>query len=151
MGAVFGKDCKLYHCTTLLDGLTGSAGTNTPDLATWVERDNVTDLDDNFSGEDVDTTTRATAKTGWGTEETVLNTAEITFSIPQPSDPTADPLLTALINAWDNKTLVALMPLTGAIDVAGHVGLAANYSIKLTRTQPLKDRVVWEVTAKPAE
>lgn len=151
MGATFGKDCILYRCATLLDGLTGSAGLNTPDLATWVECDNVIDLDENFGAEKVDTTTRATAKTGWGTEEVVLQSGEISFGVQQPDDPTADAFLTALIAAWNTKALIALMPLSGPIATAGHVGLAANYSIEMTRTQPLKDRVVWQVTATPAE
>lgn len=135
----FGKDAVLYHSTTALDGASNDAAT-----VTWNEYDNVRDVTGNFTGEKVDTTTRATAKLGWSSEDTVLNKGEISLNIPVKA--VADTVFDAIRTAWLNKTLVTLMSLNGPTGTAGNQGLAANFSVSMTKAEPVKGMQTWDVT-----
>lgn len=136
---LFGKDAVLYWSEEL------KASTSDADSLEWVEQDNVIDLTDNFTPTDVDTTSRATAKTGWEASETVTNAGEIRFSIKVLH---GDAFVTALFNAFINKTKMALMDMSAASDVDGAFGLAANFSIALTHAKPVKGVQIADITAK---
>jgi hypothetical protein len=137
--ALFGKDAVLYYSSTNLDA------DNDAGSVTWVEQDNVGDLTDNFTPTDVDITTRATAKLGWGASATVLNEGEIRFNMQARH---GDDFVDAIFNAFINKTPVALMDMSAASTVEGSFGLAANFSISLTHAKPVKGIQTVDVTAK---
>lgn len=144
MGAFkFGKDAVTYYSATAKTTASDSSGLS------WVEYDNVRDVTGNFEGETVDTTTRASAKLGWDSQETVLNSGEITFELLEKT--AADTTLDALIDAFLNQTLVTFMFLNGPIATTGNRGLAANYSVKMSQGQPVKGVQTWNVTLRAAE
>jgi hypothetical protein len=136
---LFGKDAVLYWSEDL------KTSTDDADSLDWVEQDNIIDLTDNFSPTDVDTTTRATAKTGWEASETVTNSGEIRFGMQVKH---GNAFVTAIFNAFINKTKMALMDMSAASDVEGAFGLAANFSVALTHGKPVKGVQVADVTLK---
>ena len=140
MAIPFGKDAVLYYSSSALSDSTAASA------ASWTEYDNVRDVNGNFSAETVDTTTRATAKLGWSSSQTVLNAGEISFNMPQPAVGTSDTVFEAIRDGWLNKTEVTLASMTGATSVSGSQGLAANFSVQMTQGLPVKDVQSWDVT-----
>ena len=144
MGAfLFGKDAVLYQSDTALDGSTNTAA-SLDTGGSWTEYDNVMDVTGNFTGVKVPTDTRATAKLGWTSEETVLKQGNITLTIPQKS--TADATFNKFRDAWLNGTLITIVALNQAMSVTGAQGLAANFSVEMTQGQPLQEKQTWDVT-----
>ena len=137
---ILGMNCKLYRCATLLDA------TNTPAAATWIEVDNVKDVNLQQENGEADITTRA--NNGWRATAATLKEATIEFEMVwKPSDAA----FTAILNAWLNATEIALVALDGAEDAAGSQGLASNFSVtSFTRNEPLEEAVTVSVTLKPS-
>ncbi len=136
---LFGKDAKSYLSDTLLDA------DNTAGSVTWVEKTNIQDENDNFSAEEVDITTRATAALGWSATATTIKNGEVTFGILME---TGDTLVDALMTAFLAGDPVAMLFMTGSIDADGTFGLAANWSVSMTFPKPVKGVQTADVTLK---
>ena len=140
---LFGKDAKLYLADVDM------IGTDPPVAGyVWTEYKNITDVVGNFAGVSVDTTTRETASTGWTSAETILNTGEVSLTIPQKVN--IDIVLRVFIDAWLTKTTIPLAVLSGDKDTVGNEGLTANFSVELTQNQPLQDRQTWDAVLRVA-
>ena len=137
--ALFGKDAKTYYSTTALD-----ADNQAADL-TWVEVTNIQDLTDNFTAEEVDITTRASAQLGWSATATTIKNGEITFSVLQDAD---DAFVQALMAAFLASTPITVLDMTGDKDTDGTFGLAANFSVSATFPKPVKGVQTVDVTLK---
>ncbi len=137
---MLGKDCKIYHCLTALND-----STNTPVLATWIERKNVKDVTLNLSKEEADTTTRE--GNGWKQTAGTLKDGSVEYEMLWAA---GDPLFDALQAAWANDTEVAMFIADGDESTPGTQGLAANFSVtNFTRNEPLAEAVTASVTLKP--
>jgi nitrogen fixation protein FixH len=136
---LFGKDAKTYYSADLLDA------TNTAADATWVEVTNIQDLTDNFTAEEEDITTRATAALGWAATAVTIKNGEITFTVLMEDD---DVFVQALMDAFLNSTPIAVLDMTGSKDVDGTFGLAANFSVSMTFEKPVKGTQKANVTLK---
>jgi hypothetical protein len=135
---LFGKDAVAYYSSSALDGSNSAA------TASWTEYDNIRDVTGDFTATKVDVSTRATMKLGWEAESTVASKGQIKINIPQKA--VEDTTLTAIINAWKNKSTVAMMFMNQARTTSKAMGLAANFSVELSQGQPLKDVQTWDVT-----
>lgn len=144
----FGKDAVLYHSTTALDGDTSDVQAVVT-AAGYNAYDNVRDVNGDFAGTSVETTTRLAAKAGYETEENVTNKYSITFDMPELA--ATDAILDALISAWQARTTVNLLALNGLVTVVGNRGVGGMWSIQMTKVQPLKDVQLWSVTAMLAK
>lgn len=136
---LFGKDAKTYYSATL------KTSTSDADGKTWIEATNVADESDNFTAEEVDITTRATAALGWSATATTIKNGEVTFTAMMD---TGDALVAALMAAFLAATPIAMMFLTGADDEPGNFGLAANWSVSMTFPKPVKGVQTADVTLK---
>lgn len=134
---LFGKDGVLYTSATVLDG---TNATTVP----WVEYDNVRDVTGDFASTVVDTTTRASAKKGWESEEAILKKGTVSFNMPQKKE--ADATFDKIRDAWLNETTVPFLSCNQAEDVVGAQGFAANMAVQMTEGMPLKDLQTWDVT-----
>lgn len=144
MGAfLFGKDAMCYYSSV------AKATTSDATTISWTEYDNVTDISFNFTGETVDTTTRATAKDGWDAQENVINSGEVSFTILEKSS--ADTTLDAVISAFLNNTLLTMQFMNGDETVSGNRGLASNFSVSMNRAEPIKGVQTWDVTLRTAQ
>jgi hypothetical protein len=138
---LFGKDATSYYSTTALDG-----STNTADTVTWGEVTNIQDENDNFTAEEVDITTRATAKLGWSATATTIKNGEVTFTVLMER---GDTLVKALMTAFLNATPITMMFLTGdKTSGTDNFGLAANWSVSMTFPKPVKGVQTADVTLK---
>lgn len=137
--ALFGKNAKTYYSTAL------KTSSSDADGMTWVEVTNIQDLTDNFTSEEVDITTRATAALGWSATAQTIKNGEITFTVLMDS---ADVLVAALVAAWLASGEIAILDMTGDKDEAGTFGLAANFSVGLTFPKPVKGVQTADVTLK---
>lgn len=125
----FGKDCVAYLASADL------SESNEAGDASWTEVDNLQDETDNFTSEEVDITTRATAKLGWNATAFTTKNAEVQFTfLNEPNDV----LATALIAAWLASDTVPMMFLSDDIATDGAIGLAANWSVSLVFNRPVK-------------
>jgi len=138
---VLGMNCKLYYCTTLLDG-----GSNTPATLSWLEMDNIQDLNQNLETGEADISTRANS--GWEATAATLKNGAIEFeALWKPSDTAFE----AFKDAWLNATEIAVMALDGSKATSGNQGLASNFSVtNFSRSEPLKEAVKVSVTLKPS-
>lgn len=136
---LFGKDAKTYYSVTLKTTTSDASG------KTWIEVTNIRDLNDNFSAEEVDITTRATAASGWNATATTTKNGEITFGILMESD---DAFVQALMAAFLASTPIAVLDMTGSKDEAGTFGLAANWSVSMTFAKEVKGVQTADVTLK---
>ena len=135
-----GKDCKLYHSSTLLDE------TNTPSTVTWDEISNVRDLTLSLETGEADVTTRA--NNGWRATLATLKDGSIEFEMMWE---TADSAFTAIQDAYMNGTEIALAAMDGDISASGSEGLASNFSVTaFSRSEPLEEGVTVSVTVKPS-
>lgn len=137
---LFGKDAKSYYTATALDG-----DTNTADSVSWTEVSNIQDESDNFTAEEVDITTRATAQLGWSATATTIKNGEVTFTVLME---TGDTLVSALMDSFLNSTPITMMFLTGDKDEDGNFGLAANWATSMTFPKPVKGVQTADVTLK---
>ncbi len=136
---LFGKDAKTYYSSSALD-----ADNQAADL-TWTEVTNIQDLTDNFTAEEVDITTRATAALGWNATATTLKNGEITFKVLMEDD---DTFVQALMDAFLNTTPITILDMTGDRETDGTFGLAANFSVAMTFNKPVKGVQDADVTLK---
>lgn len=137
---LLGKNAAAYLSDTALNGTS-----NTAETVTWTEQGNLTDETDNFTSEDIDITTRATAKSGWQAYASGPKSGEVTFtSMMEPGDSLAD----ALMQAFLNSTPIAMLFLSGPIDSDGSFGLAANWTVSCRFPRPVKGVQTIEVTLK---
>lgn len=136
---LFGKDAKTYYSTSPLDA------DNQADDLTWVEVTNIQDLTDNFTAEEVDITTRATAATGWNATATTIKNGEITFTVLMETD---DAFVQELMDNFLASTPITVLDMTGDKDTDGTFGLAANFSVGMTFPKPVKGVQTADVTLK---
>ncbi len=135
-----GKDCKFYYSSTALDG-----SANTPATVEWNEIDNVRDLTLNLEKGEADVSTRAG---GWKLTLPALKDGSLEFEMMWD---TSDAAFTALQEAWNNGTEIALAAMDGDIESAGSEGLASNFSVmSFNRSEPLEEGVTVSVTVKPS-
>ena len=135
--ALFGKDAKTYYSTV------AKATSSDASSLTWVEVTNIQDLTDNFTSEDIDITTRATAASGWNAVAKGPKNGEISFTILLDPD---DTFAQALLAAWLDSTPITVLDMTGDKDEAGTFGLAANFSVGMTLSKPVKGVQTGDVT-----
>lgn len=136
---LFGKDAKTYYSATL------KTSSSDADGKTWIEVGNIRDQNDNFSAEEVDITTRASAQLGWNQVAFTTKNGEITFGILLEND---DAFVQALMAAFLASEPIAMLSMTGDKDEAGTFGLAANWSISMQFTKEVKGVQQADVTAK---
>ncbi len=136
-----GKSCKVYYCTTALDGASNDAAG-----ATWVEIDLVKDLTLDHAREDHDATTRGSGdyvETAKGMIE-----AGVEFGMKHlPGNAGFD----ALRDAWIAGTTVAMAIMDGDIATSGSEGLCANMVVDMKRAEPVRGEMDYAVTVKPGE
>lgn len=137
---LLGKDAKTYYSDDLLDGDSTTVAT-----ATWVEVTNIGDETDNFTAEEVDTTTRETAEEGWGSTIFTVKQGEVTFTILME---TGDVFTTKLLNAYFNSAAIALLFLTGDKDDADSIGVGGNWSVSMSFPKPVKGIQTADVTVR---
>lgn len=134
---MIGADAKLYYDTTPLAG--------EPSTGTWVELDIVKDVTLGRTFDEVDQTTRRSAKrkeTDQGLEDNSLE-----FQIAYEP---ADPGYLALEAAYSGRLPIAMAVMGGNIETAGTRGLAGNWKVfKFEESQPLSGHVVVSVSMKP--
>ena len=87
---LLGKDAVAYLASADLDA------ENTADDATWTEVSNIQDETDNFTSDEVDVTTRASAQDGWNSTIFTTKNAEVQFGFLNEAD---DTLASALVDA----------------------------------------------------
>ncbi len=132
---LFGKDALTYYSDTPLDDSNG-----VEDL-TWTLADNIQDESDNFSAEEVDITTRATAALGWSATATTIKNGEVTFGVLMSA---SDPLVSLLMSAFLDSQPVTMLFLSGS----GGFGLGANWSVSMQFPKPVKGVQTADVTLK---
>ncbi|MCR4415290.1 MAG: phage tail protein, partial [Thermoguttaceae bacterium] len=133
MGIRLGLEAKLYR---------NSGSYDTPQ---WAEMDNVKDVTLNLEAGEADVTTRGNG--GWRATVAALKDGSIEFEIVWD---TADQNVTAIQQAYMNRTAVEMAVMDGAITAQGSQGLRASFAItKFTRNEPLEEAISVSVTAKP--
>ena len=143
MSYIIGNQAKAYWSATALTDVTESHVTTWLSSATLAG--NLMDLTLEIDSEFVDATTRAEAAQGFASEIAVLKGGRITFEARwQPGDAMFD----ALIAAWNDPTNndFAMVALDQLSSVTGTQGIAANWSVSLNRTEPLRDIMKSNVT-----
>ena len=136
----------LYYCATPLNGRPGDSPDPSNDFldATWIEFDNVMDVDNQFQSEKVDTTTRAEAKLGWASEIQTIKSGVMTVTMRHKPGDTA---FEAFRDAWLFGKEIALLDLDGPIDELGNSGLVGNFTLSYNFKKPVKGIMTVEVTA----
>lgn len=127
-----------------LDGRPGDTGVTVHyQNATWVEADNITDVDGDYKADKVDTTTRRTAKLGWSSETVTTKSGSTKTTVQwKPSDP----FFVALRNAWLKSEPIAIADLDGLKDEEDAQGLVANMSVEFGKKKPVKGVMMVDVT-----
>lgn len=130
-----GDRCVLYR------------NTGTYASPTWVEIEDVQDLDLTLEADDGDSTTRGDG--GWGTVVHGLHHASIDFGLLINDHDNAD--YEAIRDAWLNKSAVEFLCLDGPVATAGNEGLRATFSVmaiprKEQRGTPIALQVSLKVT-----
>jgi hypothetical protein len=140
MAFLLGRQAVCYWSTTLLNGsntatilsnaIIGHAGVDGV-------AGNIMDLSLNVDSDFVDSTTRAEAAQGFKSQTAVLKNGELTFDARwEPGDDFFD----ALVDVWlGNTTAIALIALDQAGGTSGAQGLAANFTVGFSKTEPLQD------------
>lgn len=115
--------------------------------AEWLENLRVTDEENNFSSSKVDSTDREAMRNGFETEDVVSIGSEITFSM---FNVPGDLMVDYFVNAWLNRTTVPCWAADGDPDNASVSrpvqGLAANFSVEIRPSRPVKGLQVYAVT-----
>jgi hypothetical protein len=130
-----GLDCILYRCATVL------SEENPQESASWVEVD-VRDVTMGGETGKADVTTRG--NNGFRASRMTLKDSalEITGIWDR-----ANAGLVALLNAWLNRTEIALAAMDGDIDETGSQGLVGNFQVtKFSRAEQLEQGVEVQIT-----
>lgn len=134
---IISLDAKLYYSATLLDG-----GVNTAASVTWVEMDNVSDVNVSFSRETADGTTRGNG----GIRKNVDTIADLEVTFTLDAD-TSVAWWAVIKNAIINRTVVPFAVMDGAETVAGADGYAANFKVTgFNRNEPIAGVLTYDVT-----
>lgn len=128
---LLGREAVAYYSSTAL------TGANTASVLTSAtEIDNIMDLSLNLDSDIVDATTRGEASQGFKSSVATNRNGEITFDVRWlPGDTVFD----ALITAWNTGGEFTMIALDQAKATVGAQGLAANFSVSLTKTEALND------------
>ena len=140
---ILGRDARLYWNTTLLATPTPSANIATV-LSGATVGNNIIDLSLEVESEFVDSTTRAEAAQGFASEIAVLRGGRITFEARWiPGDTFTD----ELIDVWDGTNdEIAIIALAQDSGTSGAQGLAANFTVGISKTENLRDIQKMSVT-----
>ncbi len=147
---LLGLNAKLYY---LSSGERATWGTADADNihegaapANLVEMGNARDVTLNLEQGEADVTTRA--NNGWEATEPTLKKGSIEFEMIY--DP-ADQGFTKVLAAWLSRTPIAMAALDGSKDVAGTMGMWADFKvISFTKSEALQEGQAVSVTVKPA-
>lgn len=154
MAKVRGADARFLMAvddnTLSVPALVALDGTNHT-TTDWLENLRLTDEDDNFTATKVDTTDREAARAGFETEDVTTSKGEISFTMF--NDP-GDPHVAYFVDAWNAKTTVPAWSADGDPTAASTSrpvsGLAANWSVELRKSRPVKGMQTWAVTLTAA-
>jgi hypothetical protein len=134
---MIGADAKLYYGAAPLAG--------EPSTGDWTELDIVKDVTLGRTFDEVDQTTRRSAKRKEVDQGLEDNALEYTIAY-EP----ADPGYLALEAAYSGRLPIAMAVMGGDIETAGTKGLAGNWKIfKFEESQPLSGHVVVNISMKP--
>lgn len=128
---LLGRQAVAYYSSTALDG-----SNTTSVLSGATEIGNIMDLSLQLDSEFVDATTRSEAAAGFKSQIAVINNGQLTFEARWlPGDTVFD----ALIDAWTNGTEFTMIALDQSKATSGAQGLAANFSVSISKTEALQD------------
>lgn len=139
-----GSEGKLYYSATALetvddDGVSG---------ATWIELGKARDSTSNSTKDKIDVTSRDSTS---GYKQYLPSWKDGSIEFEMVWD-TGNDDLAALLDAYENDTLIGLADMDGSITAAGNSGLAGNFYITdATRSKPLNDAMTVKFTATPYE
>lgn len=143
-----GFESALYINTGVGDG-TGEAGTEV-----WTEIDLARDVTDNREKDEIDSTSRATARTGYKSVENGLKSFSIEFEslVPKPTE-TVNPAFAALKAAWAGNTTVEVLMVDGGTKATDD--LNATFAVCNvfggSRGEPLNDVTTIKYSVKAVE
>lgn len=150
MATQLGMNGKMYYLGTGTRTTWGTANSDgihegaAPSSLT--EMGNVRDVTLNLEEGEADVTTRA--NNGWRATEPTLKEGSIEFEMVY--DP-ADAGFAKILGCWLNRTVIAVAILDAAKDVAGTMGLWADFKvISFSKSEPLEEGQMVSVTIKPA-
>lgn len=132
MAFLLGKNAKAYYSTTALTAIPS----DDTELDAADEVGNIMDLSLDVESTFVDITTRADAAQGFLVQTAVLKNSTITFDIQWQ---TGDQFTVDLLAAWQNNTVIAFFALDQAATVTGAQGLVGNFTVSMTKEEPLND------------
>ena len=113
---------------------------------TWNPLELVQDATLNLDADEADVTVRGSS--GWAQAEPTTRKAELTFQIMHDN---ANSDFTMLRDAFLNRTAMDMAVLDGAANASGAQGLRAMWKVfRFSRSEALRDAVVYEVTMKPS-
>lgn len=113
---------------------------------TWNPLELVQDATLNLDADEADVTVRGA--NGWTQAEPTTRKAELTFQIMHDN---ANSDFTTLRDAFLNRTAMDMAVLDGAANASGAQGLRAMWKVfRFSRSEALRDAVVYEVTMKPS-
>ena len=131
-----GMNGKAYYSATL------KATTSDASSKTWIEADNLTNVNINLSKATADATTRANS--GWRATVGTLREMQVTFEMIYKD---SDAFLTAVKDAYMNGTELAMAFLTGDEGDAGEQGPSANFNVTdFSRSEDLEGVITHSVT-----
>lgn len=143
MSERLGKDAKLYRSANLLTAANDAAVTG----ATWVEVDEVKNVNLDGPASEADKTTRASG--GWKQTASTQRDLAISFDLHVPKAGSTN--YEAIRAAYVGSTEIAMLALDMDKDTTKAEGPASNWTITgLNRTEELENVVVYSVTAKPS-
>jgi hypothetical protein len=113
---------------------------------TWNPLELVQDATLSLDADEADVTVRGSS--GWAQAEPTTRKAELTFQIMHDN---ANSDFTTLRDAFLNRTAMDMAVLDGAANAPGAQGLRAMWKVfRFSRSEALRDAVVYEVTMKPS-
>lgn len=147
--SLIGMNAKLYYLSAGTRATWGAAdgdGIHQGSApANLTEMGNAKDVTLNLEQGEADVTTRSNG--GWRATEPTLKDGTIEFEMQY--DP-ADAGFTKVLSAWLNRTTIAMAALDQAKDVAGAMGLWADFKvIGFQKSEPLEEGQTVSVTIKP--
>lgn len=135
-----GINAKMYYGAAALTGNESSDVTG----ASWTEASNVRNVNLDLTAGETDVTTRA--NTGWRANAATLKEMTATFEMVYKD---SDAFLAAIKTAFLAGSEISMLILTGANNVAGHQGPAANFTVtNFSRTEDLEGVIIHNVTLK---
>lgn len=113
---------------------------------TWNPLELVQDATLSLDADEADVTVRGSS--GWAQAEPTTRKAELTFQIMHDN---ANSDFTTLRDAFLNRSALDMAVLDGAANASGAQGLRAMWKVfRFSRSEALRDAVVYEVTMKPS-